>query len=162
YPRFTRLVRVLVYPDTFVPRKAESRHDRMVTESDPTLGQALLSGVIVLSWDDVRRDAMNHELRGSVVLHEMAHILDAEDGLFDGTPVFDDMTQGAEWARVLRHEFGRHQDAVNAGEVTSLSDYAARNHAEFFAVATEAFYCTPDRLRVSLPALYEQLRWFYR
>jgi MtfA peptidase len=162
YPRFTKLVRVLVYPDTFVPKKAESRHDRIETESEPSLGLALKSGVIVLSWADVRRDAMDHELRGSVILHEMAHILDAEDGWFDGIPVLDDIAQGAEWASVLNREFGRQQNAVSAGEDPPLSDYAARNHAEFFAVATEAFYCTPDRLRASLPALYEQLQRFFR
>lgn len=162
YPRFTKLARVLVYPDTFVPKKAESRHDRMVIGSDPALGQALISGVIVLSWDDVKRDAANPDLRGSVVLHEMAHILDAEDGLFDGTPIFDDIAQGSEWARVLKREFSRQQDAVNAGEDAPLDDYAARNHAEFFAVATEAFYCRPDRLRARLPALYEQLQRFFR
>jgi Mlc titration factor MtfA (ptsG expression regulator) len=121
----------------------------------------LLSGVIVLSWDDVRRDALDHERRGSVILHEMAHILDAEDGLFDGIPVFDDIAQGAEWARVLEREFGDLQDAVDAGEDAPLDDYGARNHAEFFAVATEAFYCQPDRLRARLPALYEQLQRFF-
>ena len=40
YPRFMKLVRVLVYPDTFVPRKAESRHDAMVLETDPARGCA--------------------------------------------------------------------------------------------------------------------------
>jgi Mlc titration factor MtfA (ptsG expression regulator) len=162
FPRFTKLIRVLVYPDTFVPKKYESPHDREAIDSDPSLGQALMSGVIVLSWEDVRRDVLDHPLRGNVVLHEMAHILDAEDGLFDGTPVFDDMAQGAEWAQVLDREFGRLQDAVNAGEETPLDDYGARNHAEFFAVATEAFYCQPDRLRERLPALYDQLQRFFR
>jgi Mlc titration factor MtfA (ptsG expression regulator) len=162
YPRFTKLVRVLVYPDSFIPKRVESPHDRIVLESDPALGQALMSGVIVLSWDDIQRDARDHQLRGSVILHEMAHILDAEDGLFDGTPVFDDMTQGAEWARVLEREFGRQQDAVDAGEDAPLDDYAARNHAEFFAVATEAFFCQPLRLRDRLPALYDQLQRFFR
>jgi Mlc titration factor MtfA (ptsG expression regulator) len=151
-----------VYPDSFIPKRVESPHDRIVLESDPALGQALMSGVIVLSWDDIQRDVRDHQRRGSVILHEMAHILDAEDGLFDGTPVFDDMTQGAEWARVLEREFGRQQDAVDAGEDAPLDDYAARNHAEFFAVATEAFFCQPVRLRDQLPALYEQLQRFFR
>ena len=162
YPRFTKLVRVLVYPDSFIPKRVESPHDRMVLESDPALGQALMSGVIVLSWQDIQLDVRDQQRRGSVILHEMAHILDAEDGLFDGTPVFDDMTQGAEWARVLEREFGRQQDAVDAGEDAPLDDYAARNHAEFFAVATEAFFCQPVRLRAQLPALYDQLQRFFR
>lgn len=161
YPRFTKLVRVLVYPDTFVPKKAASRHEPFVTESDPSLGQAWTSGVVVLSWEAVQNDAANQHASGSVVLHEMAHILDAEDGIFDGTPVFDDASQGAEWARVLAREFTRQQNAVDAGEEAPLDDYAARNHAEFFAVATEAFFCTPDRLRTRIPELYEQLDRFY-
>jgi len=162
YPRFMKLVRVLVYPETFVPKKAESHHDAIVIETDPSLGEAWMNGVVVLSWESVRRDAENEHRTGSVVLHEMAHILDAEDGRFDGTPIFDDSTQGAEWARVLTKEFGQQEDAVTAGDDPPLDAYAATNHAEFFAVATESFFCAPDRLRARLPALYEQLRRFYR
>ena len=161
YPRFTKLVRILVYPDAFVPKRAASRHDPLVVEEDPSLGQAWTSGVVVLSWEAVLDDAANQHASGSVILHEMAHILDAEDGIFDGTPVFDDLSQGAEWARVLQHDFTRQHDAVEAGEEGPLDDYAARNHAEFFAVATEAFFCTPDRLREKLPDLYAQLERFY-
>jgi hypothetical protein len=51
---------------------------------------------------------------------------------------------------------------VNAGEDPPLDDYAARNPSEFFAMATEAFFCSPERLRASLPDLYEQLRRFNR
>ena len=162
YPRFTKLVRILLYPDTFVPKRVASSRDAIVIESDPSLGQAWTSGVVVLSWDAVLVDAAAQHASGSVVLHEMAHILDAEDGIFDGTPVFDDATQGAAWARVLQREFTRLRDAVDAGAEAALDDYAARNHAEFFAVATEAFFCTPDRLRASIPDLYEQLERFYR
>jgi Mlc titration factor MtfA (ptsG expression regulator) len=162
YPRFMKLVRVLVYPDTFVPKKAESRHDAIVIETDPSLGEAWMDGVVLLSWESVRRDAEHEHRTGSVVLHEMAHILDAEDGRFDGTPIFDESTQGAEWSRVLTDEFGLQEDAVTAGDDPPLDAYAATNHAEFFAVATETFFCAPDRLRARLPALYEQLRRFYR
>ena len=161
YPRFTKLVRILLYPDAFVPKKAASRHDPIVTESDPSLGEAWTSGVVVLSWEAVQADAANQHASGSVVLHEMAHILDAEDGIFDGTPVFDDASQGAEWARILEREFTRQRDAVEAGEDAPLDDYAARNHAEFFAVATEAFFCSPDSLRAMIPDLYRQFERFY-
>ena len=162
YPRFTKLVRVLIYPDTFVPVKVESRHDAIVVESDPALGEAWRDGMVVLSWAQIREEAADGSSRGNVILHEMAHILDAEDGLFDGTPVLDDPSQGPEWARVLKREFGRQQDAVDAGDDPPLDEYAARNTAEFFAVATEAYYCSPDRLRERLPDLYEQLQRFYR
>lgn len=162
YPRFTKLVRVLIYPDTFVPVKVESRRDAMVIESEPSLGQAWMNGVVVLSWAGIRQDAADSSVRGNVILHEMAHILDAEDGSFDGTPILEDSSQGPDWARVLTREFARQREAVDAGADPPLDEYAARNTAEFFAVATEAFYCSPDRLRSRLPELYAQLQRFFR
>lgn len=161
YPRFTKLVRVLVYPDTFLPKRASSPHDTTVEEPEATLGQAWMSGVVVLSWSAVQRDA-TPGARGNVVLHEMAHILDAEDGIFDGRPLHDDPAQGERWAATLQREFAIQQAAVDAGEDAPLNDYAARNHAEFFAVAAEAFFCAPDRLRDRLPDLHLQLSRFFR
>ncbi len=162
YPRFTKLVRVLVYPDTFVPVKAESRHDAVIGEPNPTLGQAWIDGMVVLSWADIVRNAANHPHEGNVILHEMAHILDAEDGRFDGTPLLDDPSQGVAWARILTRDFDRQRAAHDAGVDGPLNDYAATNRSEFFAVATEAFFCEPARLRDRLPDLYEQMRAFFR
>ena len=160
-PRFTKLVHVLVYPDTFLPRRAPSRHDTTVEEPDATLGQAWMSGVVVLSWSAVQRDTRS-DAESNVVLHEMAHILDAEDGIFDGQPLHDDPGQGAVWAEILEREFNRHREAVDAGDEAPLDDYASSNHAEFFAVATESFFCTPVRLRSQLPDLYAELTRFFR
>jgi MtfA peptidase len=161
YPRFTKLVRVLVYPDTFLPVREWSPHDSAVDEPEATLGQAWMSGVVVLSWSAVQRDAAA-AAQGNVVLHELAHILDAEDGIFDGQPLHDDPEQGKRWVATLQREFARQRAAVDAGEDASLNEYATRNHAEFFAVATEAFFCTPVRLRERLPELYLQLTRFFR
>jgi Mlc titration factor MtfA (ptsG expression regulator) len=160
-PRFTKLVRILVYPDAFLPVKAWSRHDTTVEEPAGTLGQAWMSGVVVLSWTAVRRDASGRS-EENVVLHEMAHILDAEDGLFDGQPLLDDPAQGEVWAETLEREFAVQREAVELDKEAPLDDYAARNHAEFFAVATEAFFCRPAHLRERLPDLYLQLSRFYR
>ena len=43
-----------------------------------------------------------------------------------------------------------------------LDEYGAENPAEFFAVATEAFFERPAELRERHPALYEELRAFYQ
>jgi Mlc titration factor MtfA (ptsG expression regulator) len=42
-----------------------------------------------------------------------------------------------------------------------LRDYAATDTAEFFAVATEAFFDAPIALERNEPALYEVLRDYY-
>ena len=162
YPRFTKLIRVLVYPDVFVPVRAASRHDALIVEEKPTLGQAWKDGIVVLAWGEVQRDATDPAAEGSVVLHEMAHILDAEDGRLDGTPLLDDPGQGPAWAEILAREFDHQRECVDGDADAPLNAYAATDRAEFFAVATESFFCSPDRLRTRLPELYEQLRRFFR
>jgi Mlc titration factor MtfA (ptsG expression regulator) len=68
----------------------------------------------------------------------------------------------------LNGEFESDQSDVtpqpdDVGRVDSvLREYAWTNRAEFFAVATESFFCTPGRLRAGKPALYQALRDFYR
>lgn len=48
---------------------------------------------------------------------------------------------------------------VRVAEV--LRDYTGVDRAEFFAVASEAFFERPDALRAKLPALYRNLQRFY-
>ena len=43
-----------------------------------------------------------------------------------------------------------------------LRQYGATNEAEFFAVATEAFFEKPEQMRKHTPQLYEELHRFYR
>jgi Mlc titration factor MtfA (ptsG expression regulator) len=57
------------------------------------------------------------------------------------------------------HDF---QQRVDDGEDTPLDPYGAELPAEFFAVASEAFFETPDMLRAEYPDVYEQLKLFYR
>jgi Mlc titration factor MtfA (ptsG expression regulator) len=158
YPRFPTLRRILLYPDAFVPRRARSPLDRgRPAEPGPLLGEAHDGGIVILSWDSVHDRGDGH----NVVLHEFAHILDAENGAFDGVPFLEGASL-AEWGRVLADEFAHAQEAAELDEEPALDDYAATNRAEFFAVATEAFFEEPDRLRQRLPEVYEQLRRFYR
>jgi len=163
YPRFTALRRVLIYPDTFVPVHLPSRHTRGVeTEPEPTLGEAWRDGIVVLSWSSVRRGDADASGGRNVVLHEFAHVLDGEDGAFDGSPILESPSSVRDWRQVFEAAFGLEHDAVRESTEPPLEPYAATNRAEFFAVATEVFFEAPVRLRQRLPELYEQLRLFYR
>jgi Mlc titration factor MtfA (ptsG expression regulator) len=53
------------------------------------------------------------------------------------------------------------RSARNKGRRTVLRSYGATNHAEFFAVATEAFFEKPQQLRFRKPDLYAILSEFY-
>jgi len=64
-----------------------------------------------------------------------------------------------EWTRMMRDELRRDEEDVHQ---PVLRDYAWENDAEFFAVATEMFFCRPARLAQGRPELYDALRAFYR
>jgi Mlc titration factor MtfA (ptsG expression regulator) len=49
-----------------------------------------------------------------------------------------------------------------AFELLPIDPYGAESAGEFFAVASEAFFETPELLAPAYPAVYEQLRLFYR
>ena len=163
YPRFPRLRRVLVYPDTFVPVRIASYRSQGIQEAPvPELGEAWRDGMVVLSWSDITAGSAGLEDGRNVILHEFAHVLDFEDGASDGRPILDSEQARTAWSAVLQAEFERHQDAASRAEDTTLDPYAATNRAEFFAVATETFFEAGAHLRERLPDLYEQLRLFYR
>lgn len=165
YPRFPGLRRVLVYPHTFVPVHLTSPHTRGIqTEPTPTLGEAWKDGIVVLSWNSAKSESTNGGDRDghNLVLHEFAHVLDYEDGAADGRPILDSPDAVQKWGEIFAAEFERQQDALSHAYDAALDPYAATNRAEFFAVATEAFFETAPRLRDCLPELYEQLQRFYK
>ena len=53
-------------------------------------------------------------------------------------------------------------DALERGKDTWLDPYAAEHPSEFFAVVSEAFFENPAETQRRYPAVYEQLRLFYR
>jgi Mlc titration factor MtfA (ptsG expression regulator) len=161
YPKFPRLDRVLVYPDTFVPEEVEMTPSNAIHwEKEAASGQAWVQGMVIISWRDLLKAAVS-DADGNVVLHEFAHVLDSEDGSFDGVPNPGGASPLHEWERVLQEEFERLRADLDAGREGVIDEYGAKNRAEFFAVATEAFFLSPTELKSRAPALYEQLRRYY-
>lgn len=163
YPRYNRVRRVLVYPAAFVPYSVRlPRSGEIATPELPAAGQAWQSGVVILGWDEVRRGALDGNDGYNVVFHEFAHMLDAEDGVVDGVPIVDSGAAAHNWHVVLSEHFAEHVRRVEEGEATVLDPYGASNKAEFFAVATEAFFERPHELCEHLPRLYRLLADFYK
>ncbi|MBS1199661.1 MAG: hypothetical protein H6R27_339 [Proteobacteria bacterium] len=153
---------LLVYPSQFLVREAWHDEDGIVTEEERFLsGQAWDVSRIVLSWEDITGRSGGDEAY-NVVIHEFAHYLDHEGGGMDGTPALGRRDERARWAAVFQAEFDALRDAVDRDEETLLDPYAAEDEAEFFAVASEAFFEAPVRLRERHPALYGQLQGYYR
>jgi hypothetical protein len=161
YPRLTS---ILVYPSTYVVPGKHSLGEGLVEEADePLLGHTQSSlSALVLSWDSALGGARVMNDGQNLVFHEFAHQLDFESGDTNGTPLLESNGQYASWARVLGAELDALRRASESGVPSVLDEYGAENPAEFFAVATEAFFERPTELRAKHAALYEQLRAYYR
>jgi Mlc titration factor MtfA (ptsG expression regulator) len=105
---------------------------------------------------------LNPEGGQNVVLHEFAHVLDGENGAMDGLPLLDHPSSFRTWSDVFQSLYERQVQETLEGKEPPVHPYGATNRAEFFAVATEAFFTTPAQLRQRLPDLYTELAKFYR
>ncbi|MDP1920410.1 MAG: zinc-dependent peptidase [Myxococcales bacterium] len=124
------------------------------------LGEAHRWGQVVLSWDSVRHGLKNPFDGHDVALHEFAHVLDLTDGRFDGTPEMATFSALHAWADVFSKQYFALQKSPTRDKV--LRAYGATNEAEFFAVATEAFFEKPTQMKQKHPALYDELKRYYR
>ena len=159
---YPNLITILVYPNAYVSNMPQHGPHGIVTEGPQgRLGEAWTSGVVVLSWDDVKQGATDVRDGHNVVFHEFAHQLDTEDGSADGAPVLPNRNLYSAWARVLGEEYEELRKAAETGKKSVLDTYGATEPAEFFAVATEAFFEKPVQLKKKHPELYEELRVYY-
>lgn len=154
---------LILYPDSFLVEREELDEAGVVHSSRQALaGESDDRGAMVLSWGDIARDATQHGLDLALVIHECAHKLDALSGASDGCPPLHREMSGTDWQVVFADAYERLQRAVSVAADSFLDPYAASNPAEFLAVCSELFFCDPKGLRAVEPAVYEQLRLFYR
>ncbi|WP_436793452.1 zinc-dependent peptidase [Actinospongicola halichondriae] len=114
-------------------------------------------GPVLISWNQAIAGARHPEWGHNVVLHEFAHKIDMLDGIIDGTPPLA-RPDRRRWVDVCTEVY----ESVRAGEPRPpLRAYGGTNPAEFFAVATEAFFDRAVDLSEAEPDLYDVLRAFY-
>ncbi len=159
---YPKLKTIYVYPHAYVAKTLQ-RKGAVVTEGQSVrLGESWTDGPLVLSWDSVTGGARNVQDGRNVVFHEFAHQLDQEDGSADGAPRLGDRSCYRSWAQVLGAEFETLRRQKKKGRRSVLNKYGASHPAEFFAVATEAFFEKPKQMRKRCPELYEELKGYYR
>lgn len=124
-------------------------------------GEAHLKGPTILGWQDVLQGGRVQGQR-NLVFHEFAHKIDMVDGTVDGTPPLEDAADRRAWRDVCSEVFLELRDRVEDGKRTFLDEYGATNEAEFFAVATEAYFMQPAKLERAHAELFAVLLDFYR
>jgi hypothetical protein len=152
---------LLVYPQAFrVERTHVDAAGVLHAWEDELIGESWESGPLVLSWADVQSDLADPAAGFCVAVHEMAHKLDALDGVLDGTPPLPRAWQ-REWARDFQQAYDAFAAKVDRGAHTRIDPYAAEAPEEFFAVCTEYHFSRPSELRQSMPKVAAHLARFY-
>ncbi len=160
--RYDGFVGIVVHPDQVLARReVADEHGVVHSYDEPLAGEAMDGGPVMLSWRDVRAAGQGAASAYNVVIHEFAHVLDMADGLADGVPLLPPDLPATQWRATLRAEYGAFVRRVDAEEQTTLDPYGASGEEEFFAVASEAFFVSPEAMKKEHPALYGMLCRFY-
>ena len=159
---FPNVSTIIVYPTGY--HVEGKRREGFLETSAITkrLGEAWSGDLpVILSWQSAYTGGDNAGDGHNVVLHEFAHKLDMQNGGANGVPLLPDSDAYDAWADVLSREFAdlRHDAAQN--HKSFLDHYGAESEAEFFAVATEAFFEKAVRMRNEHPDLYAAFMGFY-
>ncbi len=160
---YPKLSSILVYPNAYRVRETLTVGGYVVQERKVVrIGESWTLDQVVLSWEDIKRDATNWEDGHNVVLHEFAHQLDLEDGRADGVPILERRSDYLSWARVFEKEYQRLLRDVERGHKTVMARYGATDPAEFFAVATETFFEKPLLFKRKHSELDRELKRYYK
>lgn len=162
---FDNVETILVYPsEMMLPQRKPGFFETVVDPLEPERpisGQAFRQGPVILAWDTALDQGRHSKAGFNVVYHEFAHKLDMQDGAADGTPRLRDREEYRDWVKTCSREYLRLIQDVEKGRRTFLDEYGATDEAEFFAVATEQFFCRPLQMIKSAPELYRVLKGFY-
>lgn len=181
---------VIVFPDAFGVRQQHVDEAGVVHEWEEQLaGEAVeQGGAVALSWFDVelqQEPGATH----NIVIHEFAHKIDMGRGAANGCPPFlenlHDPAELHDWPQEFSAAYEDFCDRVDRLEAAlppdfdadhaehadkydelaaelPLDPYASRDPAEFFAVASEAFFVAPLPLAAAYPKVYRKLSAYYR
>lgn len=156
---YPRLRQILVYPDAFVVERERPLGAGLVQAQRRTMaGESWGQGQVILAWSEVLAGAQDPADGRNVVLHEFAHQIDQDSGAADGTPWRPTAALRRRWVTVMAEAL----EKLRRDPSDVIDPYGASEPAEFFAVATEAFFERAPALAAEAPAVYAELAALYR
>jgi MtfA peptidase len=142
-------VGIVMHRDIVVAPREQMDEHGVVHEWDEELaGEAVEGGPLMLSWADVLAEPAADGVAYNVVIHEFAHVLAARSG--------------AALLESLMPAYDQFRERIVCGHDSAIDPYGAEAPEEFFAVASETFFVTPQALKAEQPALYRLLSDYYR
>lgn len=154
---------ILVYPDDYIAPVHDEDHAGIITTgSEARKGESWSMGNIVLSWRDIQQNIYDENHNQNLIFHEFAHQLDQRYGLTAGITLEGEIAQKNEWNDILAQSYNELRRKGKQKRNSVLDEYGATEPAEFFSVATEAFFINPNELMKESSKLYQQLLNFYK
>ncbi len=152
---------VIVYPSGFAPKRVVVDEYGVEHQVQSGLsGESWLRGPVILSWDDTEHAGV---IDGdNLVIHEFAHKLDMQNGQANGFPHLHPGMKATAWTEALHAGFDDFQHQCDRYKHIGINCYGASSPAEFFAVLSEVFFERPDVILNHYPAVFEQLKLYYR
>ena len=159
---------IVVHPGAMLARREVTDAAGVVHRYTEALtGEAMQGGPVTLSWQDVASAGETAEKGYNVVIHEFVHKLDMRDGAPNGCPPLRSRAAMARWQAVMQASFAAFREQVVmaerfGAEVPWLDAYGATSPAEFFAVASEAYFVNRERFEREFAPLAELFDSFYK
>jgi Mlc titration factor MtfA (ptsG expression regulator) len=158
--RLDPITSLILYPAEFIPIRQETDEAGLVHQRREILsGEAWKNGPVVLSWEDVHASGQGSGY--NVVIHEIAHILDMENGEANGFPPLPRSMDAQAWSRAFRAAWRDMNRRMQTDAPLPIAAYAAESPAEFFSVCCEYFFECPGLLKKTWPQVFEQLALFF-
>ena len=159
---YENLNTIIIYPNDVITERVRANGGIYAKEAFVLEGESA-GGTVVIAWHEAKKEAY-HPHNHNVIVHELAHELDYEDGVADGVPPIG-YSRYKEWAEVMFGTYDRLKEAFEKGRYLEkyklIGEYAATNEAEFFAVVCELFFEKPLTLKKHFPDIYRELYAFY-
>jgi Mlc titration factor MtfA (ptsG expression regulator) len=173
---YADFVGIVVHPDEVVAQREVMDEAGIVHRYNEVLaGEAMDHGPVMLSWQDVAKAGHSAEQGYNVVIHEFVHKLDLCDGLVDGCPPLPAGFMGtatarqarANWRDTLQSAYEHFREQVIQAERFGaaspwLDPYGAESLAEFFAVASEAYFVNRERFARDFDSLLALFDAFFK
>jgi hypothetical protein len=154
---YTKLSGVILYPDNFNEDFEFSQKSKFKRIAG-VVGSGRLEGKMILSRKALHHGFKNDNDGRNTAIHEFVHLIDKMDDTVDGIPeILMNHSYTIPWLKLIHEEM----DNIHRNK-SKLRAYGATNQAEFFAVASEYFFESPERLEKEHPELYEALSKNFR
>ncbi len=162
---YERTRTIVMHPaEVEAPRRDHEEGGLVHEWTEELAGEAMEGGPLMLAWSAIEagREQPADAPVFNVVIHEFVHLIDMANGEADGLPPLASASDSRRWLEELTLAWDRFADRVAHREASCIDPYGTAELDEFFAVASEAFFVQPQRLKKEDPLLFAQLAGFFR